>query len=174
MEEELKLFIYSNNYPIICAMKMSKVCLCLQRFVSVTNMVIVSQCRLIVPVDCSCLTKPKPFWISMKHIIRHTNLCTVSSGDIFSPIACFILVTIMCGARNCRNHVRCEKWYNRMAILFPHERRNPIALSILLSSTYSSLGDDQQPTVIQLHIKKHHGNKITHGHDVDTEMVKLW
>ena len=76
---------------------------------------------------------------------------------------CLILVAIMSGARNHRDLVRCDKFYNRIKTLFPHHKDYLISASILLSNTYSSLGHDQQAAAIQSHRKTHHGSKVKPG-----------
>lgn len=50
-----------------------------------------------------------------------------------------------------------------MMTLSSHEKNDLISATILLSTTYSSLGDDQQAAAIQSHRRIHHGNKFTFG-----------
>ena len=101
--------------------------------------------------------------MSMKRVIHRACLCTVSTDDVFSFIFCLILVAIMSGARNCRDAVRSQKLYNRMKTLFPNEKNHIISASILLSNTYSSLGDNHQAAAVQSHRKIHHGKKVKPG-----------
>ena len=95
--------------------------------------------------------------------MHHTCPCIVSVDNVSSFITRVVLVAIMSGARNCRDPVRSQKLYNSMMMLFPQEKSNLISASILLSNTYSSLGENQQAAAIQSHRRIHHGKKVKPG-----------
>ena len=119
--------------------------------------------RLIVSVDFSSLMKQNICWPSMKELIHRVCLCIVSVDNVCSLICLVILVAIMSGTRNSRDSVRCEKLYNRMALLFPQHKDSLTSASILLSNIYTSLGDDDQAALIRSNRIRDHGNKVAPG-----------
>ena len=74
-----------------------------------------------------------------------------------------IIATLLSGARNHRQAILARKLYDRMRLLFPHHKSDLIAASILVSNTYSSIGDYEQSTEIRNHRIKHYGSKVTPG-----------
>ena len=75
----------------------------------------------------------------------------------------YILVAILSGARNHRNTLLSQTIYNRMKCLFPNQKEAMIAGSILLSNTFSSMGDDEQAKDIQRIRIKEYGSKVKIG-----------
>jgi len=53
-------------------------------------------------------------------------------------------VALLSGLRNHRNPILSQKIYDRMQHLFPNHERYLIAGAVLLSNTYSSVGEYQQ------------------------------
>jgi hypothetical protein len=83
-------------------------------------------------------------------------------------------VTILSGARNARDSVLSQKLYDRMKSLFPNEKEDLIACSILLSNTYSSVGDEEQAKLIRTNRLKQIGNVVKMGlvwSEVNGELV---
>ncbi|CAF3517232.1 unnamed protein product [Rotaria socialis] len=70
---------------------------------------------------------------------------------------------ILSGARNHRHIALSEKIFNRMRLLFPNEKSALISASVLLSNTYSSLGDDQQVAAIRMDRIKELGKNVKVG-----------
>ena len=80
----------------------------------------------------------------------------------------------MSGARNARDSVLSQKLYDQMRSLFPNEKEDLIAGSILLSNTYSSLGDEEQAKLIRINRLKQIGNVVKMGFlwsEVNGELV---
>ncbi|CAF4234540.1 unnamed protein product [Rotaria sp. Silwood2] len=57
---------------------------------------------------------------------------------------------LLSGARNHQNFILLEKVFNRMKNLFPEKKQGLIAGFILLSNSYSSVGEDDQVKEVQL------------------------
>jgi hypothetical protein len=76
---------------------------------------------------------------------------------------CLILVAILSGARNSRQHILSKQIYDRMKILFPDQKETLISGSILLSNIYSSLGDHEQAENIRSNRIKELGTKVKPG-----------
>ena len=70
---------------------------------------------------------------------------------------------MLSGARNYRNSQLCEKIYNRMKSLFRHDKQSLISGAILLSNTYSSLGQCDQAEDIRSYQKQQLGTKVKPG-----------
>jgi hypothetical protein len=76
---------------------------------------------------------------------------------------CVITAAILSGARNHRQVVLSQKLYDRMKDLFPDKKSDLISASILLSNTYSSLGDNQQAQEVRLNRIKQFGRNVKVG-----------
>lgn len=74
-----------------------------------------------------------------------------------------VAVAMLSGARNHRQIALSEKLYNRMKLLFPDEKSHLISASILLSNTYSSVGNEQRVNEIRSDRIKQLGKKIKVG-----------
>jgi hypothetical protein len=72
-------------------------------------------------------------------------------------------VAFLSGARNHRDIVLSQKLYNRMKSLFPDQKSSMIAASILVSNTFSSVGDDEQAQEVRINRIKQFGMKIMPG-----------
>ncbi|CAF4981450.1 unnamed protein product, partial [Rotaria magnacalcarata] len=70
---------------------------------------------------------------------------------------------MLSGARNHRHVVLSEKLYNQMKSLFSNEKSDLISASILLSNTYSSLGNYQQVEAIRIDRMKQFGKNAKVG-----------
>ncbi len=53
-------------------------------------------------------------------------------------------MALLSGVRNHRNSILSQKIYDRMKHLFPNNKQGRITDAVLLSNTYSSVGEDQQ------------------------------
>ena len=100
--------------------------------------------------------------------MRLTSLCTVSQNarhtfqcNLLLLLA--VLVALLSGARNHRQSDLARNLYDRMRSLFPHARDDLIAASILVSNTYSSIGDYDQALAIRNDRLQRHGRKVTPG-----------
>ena len=81
---------------------------------------------------------------------------------------------MLSGARTYRQVDLSQKLYDRMKYLFADEKTDLIAASILLSNTYSSLGDYQHAKEVRLNQIKQFGKKVQVGlswTQVDGELV---
>jgi hypothetical protein len=74
-----------------------------------------------------------------------------------------ILVSLLSGARNHRDSALSQKLYDRMKFLFPNQKSDLIAALVLVSNTYSSVGDEQQAQEVQISRIKQLGNKTKAG-----------
>ncbi|CAF4110049.1 unnamed protein product, partial [Rotaria sp. Silwood2] len=70
---------------------------------------------------------------------------------------------MLSGARNHRQVILSQKFYDRMKYLFSDKKSDTISASILLSNTYASLGDNQQAQEIRENRIKEFGNKVKAG-----------
>ncbi|CAF1029060.1 unnamed protein product [Rotaria magnacalcarata] len=70
---------------------------------------------------------------------------------------------ILSGARNHRHIALSEEIFNQMRLLFPNEKSALISASVLLSNTYSSLGNDQQVEAIRMDRIKELGKNVKVG-----------
>jgi glycine betaine/choline ABC-type transport system substrate-binding protein len=74
-----------------------------------------------------------------------------------------VTVTMLSGARNHRDFALSQKLYDRMKSLFPDQKSHLIAASVLVSNTYSSVGDEQQAQEVRISRLKQLGSKIKAG-----------
>ncbi|CAF1006799.1 unnamed protein product [Adineta ricciae] len=72
-------------------------------------------------------------------------------------------MALLAGARNHRQIVRSEKVFKRMKNLFPEKKSALISASILLSNTYSSVGDYQSAEEERLKRIQQFGNNVKVG-----------
>jgi hypothetical protein len=70
---------------------------------------------------------------------------------------------MLSAARNHRHSILSQKLYDRMKSLFPDRKSHLVAASVLLSNTYSSVGDEQQAHGVRISRINHLGNKIKAG-----------
>ena len=77
--------------------------------------------------------------------------------------SCILLVAILSGARTQRQFILSQQLYDRMKSLFPDQRPGLIAASVLLSNTYSSVGDEQKAQEVRIGRLKQFGNEIKLG-----------
>ena len=70
---------------------------------------------------------------------------------------------MLSAARTHRDSSLSQKLYDRMKYLFPDKKSELISAAILLSNTYSSLGDDQHVQSIRANRLKHLGSKVKLG-----------
>jgi hypothetical protein len=89
--------------------------------------------------------------------------CFPNSFSLFIFDLCLILVAILSGARNSRQHILSKQIYDRMKKLFPNEKETLISGSILLCNIYSSLGDHEEAENIRLNRIKELGKKVKPG-----------
>ncbi|CAF3771424.1 unnamed protein product, partial [Rotaria socialis] len=76
----------------------------------------------------------------------------------------FVMYTsLLSGARNNRDTILSEKIFNRMLSLFPDEKDNLMSSVILVSNTYSSLGEDEQAHDFRSHHQKKLGTRVKVG-----------
>ncbi|CAF4888848.1 unnamed protein product [Rotaria socialis] len=85
-------------------------------------------------------------------------------------------MSLLSGARNSHNTILSEKIYNRMLSLFPDKKDALMSGMILVSNTYSSLGEDE----LAYDFRSHHEKKLgTHARvglswtDANGEIVKF-
>ncbi|CAF1343104.1 unnamed protein product [Adineta steineri] len=67
-----------------------------------------------------------------------------------NPPYLIMYMAMLSGARNHRQIDLSKKFYDQMKNLFPNQKSDLIAASILLSNTYSSLGEDQQAKQVRI------------------------
>ncbi|CAF4166317.1 unnamed protein product, partial [Rotaria socialis] len=72
-------------------------------------------------------------------------------------------MSLLSGARNNRDTILSEKIFNRMLSLFPDEKDNLMSSVILVSNTYSSLGEDEQAHDFRSHHQKKLGTRVKVG-----------
>ncbi|CAF2039452.1 unnamed protein product [Rotaria magnacalcarata] len=72
-------------------------------------------------------------------------------------------MSLLSGARNNRDTILSEKIFNRMLSLFPDEKDNLMSGVILVSNTYSSLGEDEQAHDFRSHHQKKLGTRVKVG-----------
>ena len=80
----------------------------------------------------------------------------------------------MSGARNHRHSALSHKLYERMKSLFPTQTNDLIAASVLLSNTYSSVGEHQQAEAVRANRVRQFGKRVKVGRswtEVDDELV---
>jgi hypothetical protein len=70
---------------------------------------------------------------------------------------------MLSGARNHRHSILSQKLYDRMKSLFPDQKSHLIAASVLLSNTYSSVGDEQRAQEVRISRLNQFGKKIKAG-----------
>jgi glycine betaine/choline ABC-type transport system substrate-binding protein len=70
---------------------------------------------------------------------------------------------MLSGARNHRHSILSQKLYDRMKSLFPDQKSLLIAASVLVSNTYSSVGDEQQAHEVRISRIKQFGKKSKAG-----------
>jgi glycine betaine/choline ABC-type transport system substrate-binding protein len=70
---------------------------------------------------------------------------------------------MLSGARNHRNSALSQKFYDRMKSLFPDQKSHLIAASVLLSNTYSSVGDEHRAQEVRISRIKQLGSKVKAG-----------
>jgi glycine betaine/choline ABC-type transport system substrate-binding protein len=70
---------------------------------------------------------------------------------------------MLSGARNHRHSTLSQKLYDRMKSLFPDQKSDLIAASVLVSNTYSSVGDEQQAQEVRISRMKQLGSKVRAG-----------
>jgi hypothetical protein len=70
---------------------------------------------------------------------------------------------MLSGARTQRDAALSQRLYNRMQTLFPNQKPNLIAASVLLSNTYSSVGDEQKSQEVRIDRLKHLGSNMRLG-----------
>lgn len=87
----------------------------------------------------------------------------ISSDEDHSSNCLFFKVALLAGARNHHQIVLSEKVFKRMKILFPEKKPALISASILLSNTYSSVGDHQSAEEERLNRIKQFGNNVKVG-----------
>ena len=83
-------------------------------------------------------------------------------------------MAVLSAARNHRRPVLAGNLYDRMKLLFPNQPKDLISASILLSNTYSSVGEDQQAKQVRLHRLKHYGRKVQVGVTLTEVHGKIW
>ena len=67
---------------------------------------------------------------------------------------------MLSGARNCRQSDLSQELYDRMKSLFPGQEPALISASILVSNTYSAIGEHQLAQDVRRHRIKQFGNKL--------------
>ena len=80
----------------------------------------------------------------------------------------------MSGARNHCNAALSHRLYERMKSLFPNQTNDIIAASVLLSNTYSSVGEHQQAEAVRANRVRQFGKRVKVGRswtEVDDELV---
>jgi glycine betaine/choline ABC-type transport system substrate-binding protein len=70
---------------------------------------------------------------------------------------------MLSGARNHRDSALSQKLYDRMKSLFLDQKSLLIAASVLVSNTYSSVGDEQQAHEVRISRIKQFGKKSKAG-----------
>ena len=70
---------------------------------------------------------------------------------------------MLSGARTQRHPALSQQLYDRMKSLFPDRKPNLIAASVLLSNTYSSVGEVQQAQEVRIDRLKQFGNRMRLG-----------
>ena len=70
---------------------------------------------------------------------------------------------MLSGARNYRDSILSQKLYNRIQSLFPDQKENLIAASILLCNTYSAVGEYEQAKAIRSNRIKQLGKNVKAG-----------
>ncbi|UJR29210.1 hypothetical protein I4U23_010424 [Adineta vaga] len=80
-----------------------------------------------------------------------------------NPPLSAMYTALLSGARNSRNSIVSDRIFKRMQHLFGDEKDTLIAGSILLSNTYSSIGDRQRSEDVRLNRIKQMGNNVTVG-----------
>jgi glycine betaine/choline ABC-type transport system substrate-binding protein len=70
---------------------------------------------------------------------------------------------MLSGARNHRDSALSQKLYDRMKCLFLDQKSHLIAASVLVSNTYSSVGDEQQAQEVRISRMKQLGSKVKAG-----------
>jgi glycine betaine/choline ABC-type transport system substrate-binding protein len=70
---------------------------------------------------------------------------------------------MLSGARNHRDSALSQKFYDRMKSLFPDQKSLLIAASVLVSNTYSSVGNEQQAHEVHISRIKQFGKKSKAG-----------
>jgi hypothetical protein len=70
---------------------------------------------------------------------------------------------MLSSARNHRDSALSQKLYDRMKSLFPDQKSLLISASILVSNTYSSVGDEQQAQEVRISRMKQLGGKVKAG-----------
>jgi hypothetical protein len=70
---------------------------------------------------------------------------------------------MLSGARNHRHSILSQKLYDRMKSLFPDHKSDLNAASVLLSNTYSSVGDEQRAQEVRVNRIKQFGKKVKSG-----------
>lgn len=78
---------------------------------------------------------------------------------------CFriLLAAMLSGARTQRHPALSQRLYDRMQTLFPNQKVDLIAASVLLSNTYSSVGDEQKSQEVRSERLKQFGNRMRLG-----------
>ena len=70
---------------------------------------------------------------------------------------------MLSGARTQRRPALSQQLHDRMKSLFPGQTPNLIAASVLLSNTYSSVGEVQQAQEVRIDRLKQFGNRMRMG-----------
>ncbi|CAF4343840.1 unnamed protein product, partial [Rotaria sordida] len=90
-----------------------------------------------------------------------------------NPPSSVMYMAILSGARNSHQQILSKKIYDRMKILFPNEKETLKSGSILLSNTYSSVGDYQEAANIRLNRIKKLGTKFNQEYHGQNSRVKF-
>ncbi len=72
-------------------------------------------------------------------------------------------MALLSGARNHRNFTLSQKIFDRMNYLFPDQKEALISGSVLLSNTYSSIGEDEQAKEVRFNRLKQIGKNSVIG-----------
>jgi hypothetical protein len=70
---------------------------------------------------------------------------------------------MLSGARTQRETALSQRLYDRMRALFPNQKPDLIAASVLLSNTYSSVGDEQKSQEVRIDRLKQFGSRMRLG-----------
>jgi hypothetical protein len=97
--------------------------------------------------------------ILLLHLCIVRILCSITLINCLS----YISVAILSAARVHRNSILSQKTYSRMKSLFPDQKQALMSGSILLSNTYSSVGDQQRSKDVQSIRMKELGKKAKTG-----------
>ena len=87
----------------------------------------------------------------------------MKTNELLPHILYSIIAAMLSGARTYRRVDLSQKLYDRMKYLFPDQKADLIAASILLSNTYSSVGNDQHANEVTLNRMKQFGRRVQVG-----------